>query len=81
MGIAPEALEEPGHLLVDHRVVGDGMLECAALGLVRQFAVIEQIAGLDEVAIFGELLDGIAAMQQNALIAIDIGDLGFAGRR
>ncbi len=78
MRIAPEALNRSGHLLVDHRVMGDGMFEFAALGVVRQFAVIEQIAGFDEVAMLGQLVDGIAAIEQNAFIAVDVGDLGFA---
>ena len=27
----------------------------------------------------GQILDGVAAVQQHALVAVDIGDLGFAG--
>ena len=46
----------------------------------RQFAVKQQIAGLEEVAMLGQLLDRIAAIEQNALVAIDIGDLRFAAR-
>ena len=40
-----------------------------------KLAVEKQIAGLDEVALPGELFDGIAAIKQGALIAIDEGDL------
>ena len=61
--------------------MGDRVLELPALRGRRELAVIEQIAGLDEVAMFGELLDRIAAIEQNAFVAIDIGDLRFAGRR
>ena len=75
MGIAPEALKEPRHLLVHHRVMGDGVLEFAALRGVRQLAVVEQIAGLDEVAVLGQLFDRIAAIEQDAFVAVDVGDL------
>ena len=80
--IATEALEEAGHLLMHHRVARDAIIEIRLLGRGRQFAFEkEEIAGLEEVAMFGDLLDRIAAIQQNALIAVDIGDLGFAGMR
>ena len=81
MGVTPETLEEAGHLLMDHRVMGDGMLEFRRCAWFGKFAVIEQVAGFDEVAVFGKLLNRIAAVQQNAFIAVNIGDLGFAGRR
>src|SRR5262249_2630040 len=38
----------------------------------------QQVAGLEEVAVFGELLDRIAAIEQNAFVTVDIGDLGLA---
>ena len=61
--------------------MGDGVFEFPALGGIRQVAVVKQIAGLDEVAMLGELLDRIAAIEQNAFIAVDVGDLRFARRR
>jgi hypothetical protein len=50
VGVAAEALEEAGHLLVHHRVTGHAVVEIFLLGLVRQFAVQEQVAGFEEVA-------------------------------
>ena len=44
----------------------------------RQFPVEQEIAGFQEVALFGELLDRVAAVFQNARVAVDIGDLGLA---
>jgi hypothetical protein len=41
---------------------------------VRQLAVEQQVADLDEVALLGELLDRVAAVQQHALVAVDVGD-------
>ena len=60
---------------MDHAVV-----EVFLLGLGRKFAVKQQVTGLQEVAIFGQLLDRIAAVLQNAGIAVDVGDLGLAAR-
>ena len=78
MGVAAEALEEAAHLLVHHRVVGHAMVEVGLLRRGRQFAVEQQVAGLEEVAVLGELLDRVAAIEQDALVAVDIGDLGLA---
>src|SRR4029078_15784 len=47
----------------------------------RQFAVKQQIAGLDKAAVFGELIDRVAAIEQDALVAVDDSDLRFAARR
>src|SRR6185503_18813034 len=40
--------------------------------------VKQQVAGLEEVALFGELLDRVAAVFQDAGVAVDIGDLRLA---
>jgi hypothetical protein len=50
----------------------------SALG--RQFAVQQQVADFEEVAMLGQLLDRITAMEQDALVAVDIGDFRFTGR-
>ena len=81
MRVAPETLEKPGHLLVHHRVAGDGVVEVGLLLRRRQFAVEQQVAGLQEVAVLGELIDRIAAVEQDAQVAIDVGDLGLAACR
>ena len=81
MRVAPEALEEPAHLLVHHGVARDAVVEVGLLRRRRQFAVEQQVAGLQEVAVLGQLLDRIAAIEQDALVAVDIGDLGLAARR
>ena len=83
MRVTAEALEEPGHLLVHHRVMGHAMVEVELLRLGRELPVKQEIAGLEEVALLGELLDRVAAVFQDAGIAVDVGDLGLAaaGRR
>jgi hypothetical protein len=80
VGVATEAGEESAHLLVHHGVVRDAVIEIVLLGLGRQFAVQQKVADFEEIAVFGQLFDRIAAMQQNAFVAVDIGDLRFAGR-
>ena len=55
--------------------MGDAIVEIVLLRLRRQLAVEQQVAGLEEVAVLGELLDRIAAIEQDALVAVDIGDL------
>ena len=78
MGVAAEALEEAGHLLVNHGVMDHAVVEIFLLRLGGKFPVQQQIAGLEEVALFGELLDRIAAVFQDAGVAVDIGDLRLA---
>ena len=78
MRIAPEALEEPAHLLVHHRVMDHVMVEFGLLASGRQLAVKQQVAGLEKVPMLGQLFDGIAAVKQHAFIAVDVGDLGLA---
>ncbi len=81
MRVAAEALEKPRKLLMHHRMAGDAMHPVGTLRRGRQFTVKQKIGGFEEVALFGELFDRIAAIQQNALVTVDIGNLGFAARR
>ena len=81
MGIAAEALEEARQLLMHHRVARDAVVEIGSLRSGRQFAVEQEIAGFEKIALLGELFDRIAAIEQNALVAVDIGDLRLAARR
>ncbi len=81
MRIAAEAAEEGRELLVHHGVHGDVALELLLLGGGRQLAVQQEVGGLHEIAVLGQLLDRIAAVEQLALVAVDIGDLGLAAAR
>ena len=80
MRVAAEALEEAAHLLMHHGVARDAVVEVGFLRWRRQFAIEQQVTGLEEVAVLGELLDRIAAIEQDAFIAVDVGDLGFTAR-
>ena len=81
VSVAAEAFEEPIELRVQHRVVGDVVLELGELVGRGQFAVQQQMADLKEGRLLGQLVDRIAAVQQNTGVAVDIGDLALARRR
>ena len=82
MRVAAETVEETVHLVVHHRVPCDPVVEICLLGGGRQLAIEQQVAGLEEVAVLGELVDRITAIEQHALVAVDVGDLRFrAGGR
>ena len=49
------------------------------LGFVGQLAVEEKIGGFEVGAFFGEVLDGIAAVAQDAGVAVDESDFADAG--
>src|SRR5680860_1237076 len=78
VGIAPEPGEETVHLLVNHRVHGYTLRKILELRLRWQFTVKQQMAGFEEVSIFRELVDRVAAVKQDSFLAIDICDLGLA---
>ena len=80
MGVAAKTLEEAGHLLVHHGVVDHAMVKILLLRWGRKLPVEQEIAGLEEVAVLGQLLDRIATVFENAGIAVDIGDLRLAAR-
>src|ERR1051325_5431980 len=68
------AVEEVLHVLVNERVTRQRGRERGALRLGRQLAVDQQVAGLDEVALLGELFDRIAAVAQDALLTVEVRD-------
>src|SRR5579863_8779345 len=78
MRVATEAVVERAKLLMQHGVAHHTELEFGALLLVRQLAVQEQVADLEEVRLLGQLLDRITTIQQDAFIAVDVGDLAVA---
>src|SRR3982074_1839581 len=81
MRIAPEALIKSAHLLVHHGVAGDTIVEVGLLRGGGELAVEQGGAGLEEVPVLGQLFDWEPAIQQNAFVAVDIGDLRLAAPR
>jgi hypothetical protein len=79
VGITAKAAQEKLHLLVDHGVVGHEMGKVGFLGGVGQLPFEQQIAGFQKITLGGQLLNRIAAVQELAFVAVDIGDVGLAG--
>jgi len=61
-------------LLVQIRVVGDVVDPSIVLSLVGQLAVDQQVGDLEEGALFGELLDRVAAVAEDAIFPVEFGD-------
>ena len=74
MRIAAEAVEKAAQLFVHHRVVGDVVDELRLFLCVRQFAIQQQIGDFEKITVLGQLLDRVAAIHQDAFVAVDIGD-------
>ena len=64
---------------MQHGVIGHTLAEFLILRGIGQIAIQQQIGNFEEARFFGQLINGIAAIQQNAGIAINIGDGAFAG--
>ena len=79
VGVVAEALHEALDVLVHERVVGDLVHPGVVLLLGRQLAVDEEVGDLEEVGLLRELLDRVAAVLEDALVAVDEGD-GRAAR-
>ena len=79
MGVAREAAERDAQALVDLGVVEDAGLEGGQLGGRGELAVDEKVCRLDEIGLLGEFFDAVAAIAEDALLAVDEGDLGLAG--
>jgi hypothetical protein len=64
---------------VQHRVLLDLGREAGQLGLGRQLALQEQPGDLEEARLLRQLLDRVAAVAQDARVAVDVGDGALAG--
>src|SRR5438046_10423389 len=58
----------------------DDVDEALLLLRVRQLAVQQQVADLEKIAMHRKLLDRIAAVEQHARVAVDVGDFRAAAR-
>ena len=79
VGVVAEALEELLEVLVDVGVVGDVEDPAVELGAGRQLAEDQQVGDLEEGGALAELLDRVAAVFEDAGVAVDVGDRGAAG--
>ncbi len=70
VGIATEAAEEEGNLLVHHGVAGDQTFEFRVLRLGGRLAVQQDVADFQIAGLGSQLGDGVTTVQQDTLIAI-----------
>jgi hypothetical protein len=79
--VVAEPLHELLDVLVDEGVDGDEVIPLVQLLLRGQLAVDEQVGDLEVAGLLGQLLDRVAAVLQDALVAIDVGNGGATRRR
>jgi hypothetical protein len=72
--VVAEALHERLQVLVHEGVIRHVMGPGLVLDLVRQVAVHQEVGDLEVVRLLGELLDRVAAVLEDALVAVDVGD-------
>ena len=78
VGVTAEATIKTHHLLVQHVVMVDGLLERRQLLGARQLTVHQQVGDLDEARALRKLAYRIAAVEQHALVAVHEGDGALA---
>ena len=78
MRVVVKAVEETQQRFVDHRVVADrrasNSLELRRWSAARRGSAGRRLRGSS--TLLGELLDRVAAVQQHAAVAVDVGDAG-----
>ena len=81
VGVVLEPLHQLLDVLVQHRVERDLLGPVLLLLRGGKLAKQNQVGRLEEVALLRELLNRVAAIQQDALVAVDVGDRAAAVRR
>ena len=80
VGVVVEAVDELLDVLVHVGVVGDLVRPRRRVLLVRQVTVQEQPGHVQEGGVLGEFLNRVAAVAEDALVAVDEGDGAAAAR-
>ncbi len=79
VGVVRERVEEAAQVLVQQGVTAHAVLEGTQLGGRRQFTVDEQPRHLEVGGVRGDILDRVAAVAQDAGVAVDVGDRALGG--
>src|SRR6516225_4535829 len=74
MSVIAEALEEFLGGFMNHSVKGDLVYPIFQLGGGGKFAMNYQVGDFQKIAFVRELLDGVSAIAQDALVPIDVGN-------
>ena len=64
------------HALMEHFVGGEQIGESLQFRAGRQLAINDQVGGFDKGGLFRQFFVGIAAVPENALVAINESDFG-----
>ena len=79
MRVVAEALEELPHVLVHVGVERDVVHELVVFALCRELTVTKEPRHFEEGRAFGKLLDRVAAIAEDALVAVDECDRAATG--
>src|SRR5690606_3262691 len=77
MSVSTETGEEPDQLLMQHRMVIDGINKLCFLLIGGEFSIQKQIADFHEIALHRQLLNRVASVQEQTFVAIDKRNGGF----
>ena len=75
---ARERTHEGTEVFANHRLVIDVRAELLILSPARQLAVAQQPRHFQKIGVLAQLLDGVATVAQNRMLAVDVGDFRFA---
>ena len=78
MAVTAEPIKEPIHLGVQQSVLGDLAGELAEFALRRQLAIQQEVSDFEEAGLVCQLIDRVAAMEQNAFLSINERNLALA---
>ena len=78
--VVPEPLEELRHVGVHVGVLADVLFPPPERVGLRQLALQQQVRRLEEAGLLRDLLDRVAAVAQDAGVAVDVGDGAPGGR-
>ena len=78
VAVTAEAFEKAIHLCVKKGMLLDLGVEFGELGFCRQLPFQDEVADFRKCRFFSELANRIAAVKQDAFVAVNEGDLAFA---
>ena len=82
VGVVVEAVHEPlPDVLVDVGVEGDVVRPLLELRPGRELAVDDEVGDLQVARLLGQVLDGVAPVAEDAVVAVEVGDRAATGRR
>jgi hypothetical protein len=78
MGIVMKAIHELLRVLVDEHGMSDFTDPLVHFRVCRELAVEEEVRHFEEGAVLGEVFDGVSAIEEDAAVAVEVGDATLA---